>query len=410
MLHKKPSELFGIYVHWPFCKSKCPYCDFNSHVSDNVDHDAWSKAFTREIEHIAALTKGRTVTSVFFGGGTPSLMKPATVEKILDDISKYWRIKNDIEITLEANPTSIEAQKFKDFKAAGINRVSVGVQSLRDDDLKFLGREHSAREAINAINIANNVFDRVSFDLIYARPKQTIEAWRKELNEAITYAKGHLSLYQLTIEQGTPFFAQHKRGDFRIPEADQAGEFYEVTQEILNAAGLPAYEVSNHAAAGQESAHNLTYWQYGDYAGIGPGAHGRITLRSPYTCKREEVVPTKKLIETAACLSYKYATRTHRAPDVWLKKCAEDGHGYHGFEEVSIEERFIEMMMMGLRLRDGVAFDSIQNETDQDWRMLLRQDKIQHLVDEGLMEITKTHIKPTQDGLQRLNGVLSYLL
>ncbi len=379
--------LFGIYVHWPFCKSKCPYCDFNSHVTDRIDHDAWAQAYIEEINHIGSMTEGRTVTSVFFGGGTPSLMKPSTVEKILDHIVKTWRIKNDIEITLEANPTSIEAQKFKEFKAAGINRVSVGVQSLRDDDLKFLGREHSAHEAITAIKIANDVFDRVSFDLIYARPKQTIDAWREELSEAIILAKGHLSLYQLTIEQGTPFFAQHKRGDFRIPEADQAGVFYEVTQEILSAAGLPAYEISNHAAEGQESAHNLTYWRYGDYAGIGPGAHGRLSLNG-----------------------VKYATRTHRAPDVWLEKCAAGGHGYHSFEEVSTEERFTEMMMMGLRLRNGVAFEAIHNETGQDWRMLLRQDKIQHLVDEGLLEITRSHIKPTLAGMQRLNGVLSYLL
>ena len=381
------SKSFGLYVHWPFCKAKCPYCDFNSHVSETIDHEKWAESYLREIDYVAAMTQGRRVSSVFFGGGTPSLMKPQTVEKIIDHAQKRWQFSNDLEITLEANPTSIEAQKFADFKAAGINRISVGVQSLRDDDLKFLGREHSAAEAITALDVANDIFDRVSFDLIYARPEQSVEAWQKELMEAVQYAKGHLSLYQLTIEQGTPFYARVARGEFRIPEQDQAGAFYEVTQAILSAAGLPAYEISNHAAAGQESAHNLTYWRYGDYAGIGPGAHGRLTLEGR-----------------------KFATRTHRAPDIWLEKVAKNGHGYHPFEEVSAENRFTEMMMMGLRLRDGVALENIAIETGQDWRMVLQQDKIQHLVDENLLILTDTHIQPTQDGMQRLNGLLSYLL
>lgn len=396
-------DLFGVYIHWPFCKSKCPYCDFNSHVSDSIDHEAWAKSYEREIDHVADMTKGREVTSIFFGGGTPSLMKPQTVEHILNHLHKVWNVSHDSEITLEANPTSIEAQKFSDFKAAGINRVSVGVQSLRDDDLKFLGREHSTEEAIGAIKIANDIFDRVSFDLIYARPEQTIKGWREELNEAIEYANGHLSLYQLTIEQGTPFYAMEARGDFRIPEADQAGEFYEVTQEILNGAGLPAYEISNHAAKGQESVHNLTYWRYGDYVGIGPGAHGRLTLKSPHARKREEAAQKDDV-------SVKYATRTHRAPDIWLERVANDGHGYHPFEEVGIEARLTEMMMMGLRLYGGVALEDIEQETGQDWRMVLRQDKIQHLVDEGMLVLDKTHIKPTAAGAQRLNGLLSYLL
>lgn len=380
-------DLFGVYIHWPFCKSKCPYCDFNSHVSDSVDHDAWAKAYEREIDHVAGMTGEREITSIFFGGGTPSLMKPQTVEHILTHLGKVWNVSNDIEITLEANPTSIEADKFSDFKEAGINRVSVGVQSLRDNDLKFLGREHSAKEALGAIKIANDIFDRVSFDLIYARPEQTIEGWQEELTEALEYANGHLSLYQLTIEQGTPFYAMEARGDFRIPEADQAGEFYEATQEILNAAGLPAYEISNHAAKGQESAHNLTYWRYGDYAGIGPGAHGRLTLDGK-----------------------KFATRTHRAPDIWLERAAKDGHGYHPFEEVNAEARLTEMMMMGLRLYDGVALKDIEAETGQDWRMMLRQDKVQHLIDERMLVLDKTHIKSTAAGAQRLNGLLSYLL
>ncbi|HPD83151.1 MAG TPA: radical SAM family heme chaperone HemW [Alphaproteobacteria bacterium] len=381
------SDLFGVYIHWPFCKAKCPYCDFNSHVSQAIDHERWAEAYVQEIDYIGEMIKGRKVTSIFFGGGTPSLMKPETVEKILTAIRKNWHLKNDVEITLEANPTSIEAEKFESFKAAGINRVSVGVQSLRDKDLKFLGREHSAEEAIKALKIANDVFDRVSFDLIYARPQQTIKDWEVELTEAVALAKGHLSLYQLTIEQGTPFYAMSARGDFKIPEADQAGEFYEITQQILEAAGLPAYEVSNHAKAGQESLHNLTYWKYGDYAGIGPGAHGRLTIEGQ-----------------------KLATRTHRAPEIYMNKIAGQGHAYHPFEEVNKEESLIEMMMMGLRLREGVEFRQIERLTHQDWRMVLPQDKIQHLVDEGLLKITKTHVQPTQGGLQRLNAVLSYLL
>ncbi len=381
------SELFGIYVHWPFCKSKCPYCDFNSHVSDSVDYARWAKCYDTEMAYVADMTKGRKVSSIFFGGGTPSLMKPETVDSVLASIRKYWNLKNEIEITLEANPTSIEAQKFEDFRAAGVNRVSVGVQSLRDEDLKFLGREHSTKEAIKALEVANKVFDRVSFDLIYARPEQTIEAWKAELKEALELSTGHLSIYQLTIEKGTPFYTQAKRGDFRVPESDQAGEFYEVTQEICEAAGMPAYEISNHAIEGQESAHNLTYWKYADYSGFGPGAHGRLTIEGQ-----------------------KFATRTHRAPDIWLDKVDQDSHGYHPFEEVSAEERFTEMMMMGLRLKDGVAFKDIETETGQDWRMLIRQDKAQYLVDENMLEITPTHIKPTREGMQRLNSLLAYLL
>lgn len=381
------SDLFGLYVHWPFCKAKCPYCDFNSHVSETIDHDKWVESYLREMDHVAEMTKGRLLRSIFFGGGTPSLMNAETVQKIIDQAQKYWRFSNDIEITLEANPTSIEAQKFTDFKSAGINRVSVGVQSLRNNDLKFLGREHSANEALEALGIANDLFERVNFDLIYARPEQEIDDWRGELKEAMGYAKGHLSLYQLTIEQGTPFYAQQARGEFRIPEQDQAGEFYEVTQEIMREAGMPAYEISNHASAQQQSVHNMIYWRYGDYAGIGPGAHGRLTLEGR-----------------------KFATRTHRAPDIWLEKVEKNGHAYHPFEEVSKEGRFTEMMMMGLRLREGVALERIEEETGQDWQMVLRMDKVQNLVDEELLLLTKTHIAPTEAGMQRLNGILSYLL
>ncbi len=374
------TNTFALYIHWPFCKAKCPYCDFNSHVSNTIDHDQWLSAYLKEIDHVAAQTKGRRVMSVFFGGGTPSLMKPSTVEAILNHIQKCWSISNDIEITLEANPTSIEAEKFKDFKAAGINRVSIGVQSLRDDDLKFLGREHSATEAIASVKLANEIFDRVSFDLIYARPEQSIPEWKNELAEALKYTKGHLSLYQLTIEQGTPFYAQHARGDFRIPEADQGGEFYEVTQEALNAAKMPAYEISNHAIAGQESIHNLAYWRYADYAGIGPGAHGRLTIEGK-----------------------KYATRTHRAPDIYLQKVQSQGHAYHPFEEISSEEQLSEKLMMGLRLKEGIELEGFDIRK-------LDPKRLNDLMKEGLLEQTETHLRPTLAGMQRLNGVLGYLL
>lgn len=390
------SDLFGVYIHWPFCKSKCPYCDFNSHVSNSIDHEKWTENYLSEINHVAQMTKGRTVTSIFFGGGTPSLMQPSTVEGILNHISKVWTIAPNIEITLEANPTSIEAQKFEDFKLAGINRVSIGVQALNNKDLKFLGREHDSNEAIQAIKTAAKIFDRYSFDLIYARPEQQINDWKNELHEALQYARGHLSLYQLTIEQGTPFYARHERGEFRIPEADQAGEFYEVTQEILNNANMPAYEISNHAVKGQESSHNLTYWRYGDYAGIGPGAHGRLSLPNSHgrsTLNQE-----------------KFATRTHRAPEIWMSKVEKEGHGYHPFEKVNNHERLIEIMMMGLRLSEGVEIKNIERETGQDWRMVLAQDKIGHLIDEDLLILTKTHIIPTPKAMQRLNGLLSYLL
>ena len=381
------NDLFGIYVHWPFCKSKCPYCDFNSHVNDSIDHEIWRQSYKKEIEYIAGLTKGRKVSSVFFGGGTPSLMEPKTVEVILDSISEYWDVSNNIEITLEANPTSIEAQKFKDFKAAGINRVSIGVQSLNDNDLKFLGREHSADEAIQALKIANNIFDRFSFDLIYARPDQKINEWRDELKEALKYAKGHMSAYQLTIEQGTPFYIQHRRGDFKIPEENLAANLYEVTQDAMGAHTMPAYEVSNHAIKGQESLHNLIYWRYGDYAGIGPGAHGRLTLDKAKT-----------------------ATRTHRAPDVWLQKTNEFGHGYHLFEEINAQERLVECFMMGLRLREGILKEKLEKEGSKKFDDIFSLDKIKALQEEGLIIIDKDRIMPTDRGLQRLNAIFSYLL
>lgn len=381
------SALFGIYVHWPFCASKCPYCDFNSHVAQSIDHDAWADAYLKEIDYYAAKTPGRRVTSIFFGGGTPSLMRPDVTAKVIDRIARRWHIANDVEITLEANPTSVEADKFTAFKDAGINRVSIGVQALNNEDLKFLGRVHNVDEALKAIDIARHTFDRHSFDLIYARPDQTPQAWQAELKRALDIGTSHLSLYQLTIEQGTPFYMQHERGEFKIPDEDVGGELYDVTQRLLEDAGMPAYEVSNHARPGQESLHNLTYWRYGDYVGIGPGAHGRITINGD-----------------------KFATRGHRAPDVWMQRVAAQGHGSHPEEPVSRDQRVTEAVMMGMRLREGLCLTGLEAEAQKEWRAIFDEKKIAALQAEGLVILEDDRLKPTQGGLARLNGILAYLL
>ncbi len=380
-------EQFGIYVHWPFCAAKCPYCDFNSHVSETIDHAAWRDAYAREIAFYADLTKGRTVTSVFFGGGTPSLMAPETARLVVDEIQRHWRISNDCEITLEANPTSVEIGKFRDFKNAGINRVSMGVQSLIEKDLSFLGRKHDAGEARAAIETAAMVFDRYSFDLIYARPGQSVAAWEAELGEALTMAGDHLSMYQLTIEKGTPFYMSHARGDFKIPDEELAGDLYEATQEIMAVAGMPAYEISNHAKPGGESRHNMTYWRYTDYVGIGPGAHGRVTQDG-----------------------VKQATRGHRAPDIWMEKVFAHGHGAHDFEMLPAMDRFTECLMMGLRLAEGVPIARLEHEAGAAFADLIDAKKIAALQAEHLIDYDGAIIRATDAGMQRLNGVLSYLL
>ncbi len=350
-----------------------------------MDHAAWREALTSELRYYAGLTPGREVGSIFFGGGTPSLMEPSTVQAVIDQVAQSWTVANDVEITLEANPTSVETGKFRDFKTAGINRVSVGIQSLYDKDLKFLGRAHDAAQGRAAIEMASSLFDRFSFDLIYARPEQTLEAWHKELTEALKFGTTHLSLYQLTIESGTAFHTMHARGDFSIPENDVAGDFYELTQDIMNHAGMPAYEISNHAKPGQESRHNLVYWRYGDYVGVGPGAHGRLTL------------PEGKV-----------GTRAHSAPEIWLERVQRDGHGHHPYEELSQEQRFTEALMMGLRLREGVSMARMKEEAGR--ADILDQKKIVALAEEGLLVMDGDILKPTQAGMQRLNGILGYLL
>lgn len=383
-----PDPGFALYVHWPFCASKCPYCDFNSHVREKVDQPRWAEALLRELDHFADLTPGRTLTSVFFGGGTPSLMPPSTVEAVLKRADERWGLPAGTEVTLEANPTSVEADKFRAFRAAGVNRVSLGIQALNEADLKALGRRHSADEALTAIALARALFPRYSFDLIYARPQQTVAAWRDELSRALDHAVGHLSLYQLTIEEGTQFHTLHARGELVLPEEEVQGELYAATQEVLNQAGLPAYEVSNHARPGQESRHNLTYWRYGDYIGIGPGAHGRLTLPG----------------------QGKVATRTHRAPEIWLERTLATGSGAKPFEPVAAADRLTEMLMMGLRLSEGVALDRVVAETGRPLADWIDPARLDGLIRHGMLERRGANLAATADGRERLNAVLSRLL
>jgi len=387
VLPVKHNPGFAIYVHWPFCKSKCPYCDFNSHVRERVDHARWRAALLRELDHYAGLTAGRTVTSVFFGGGTPSLMEPATVGAVLDRIAERWPVAEGLEVSLEANPTSIEADKFRAFRNAGVNRVSLGIQALDDASLRFLGRQHNAAEATGAIGLAASIFDRFSFDLIYARPGQSVAAWEAELTQALDHAVGHLSVYQLTIEEGTAFFPLHARGDLVLPDEDLAGDLYEATQSLLGSAGLPAYEISNHARPGEESRHNLTYWRYGDYVGVGPGAHGRLTLDGA-----------------------KFATRAHRAPEIWLERVERDGHGAAAPDPIDHATRGTELLMMGLRLSEGVPLARLAEESGRAPLEVLDPTALKRLVEGGFLEIDAERLCATHDGRQRLNAVLGTLL
>jgi len=330
---KNPNDLFGVYVHWPFCASKCPYCDFNSHVHRGpFDEDAYVRAYEREIAYAAELTPGRIVQSIFFGGGTPSLMSPSATGRIIDAIASHWAVEDGAEITLEANPTSVEVDRFRGFRTAGVNRVSLGVQSLRPGPLAELGRLHTVDQAIAAVRVAQSVFERSSFDLIYARPKQTLEDWEDELKEALWMARGHISLYQLTIEQGTRYFDLHRAGKLQMPNEDLSADFYELTQELTAEAGMPAYEISNHARPGQESQHNMLYWRYGEYAGIGPGAHGRLMINNQ-----------------------RHATAAEKMPFDWQKKVVAKGHGMVVDDVLTWEEQGDEYLVMGLRLKEGIS-------------------------------------------------------
>jgi len=375
---------FGLYLHWPFCQSKCPYCDFNSHVAAHVDQTRWLTAFQAEIDRIGALTEGRLLNSVFFGGGTPSLMDPALVQGILDRIRDTWTLANNVEITLEANPGSVEATRFAAYAKAGVNRVSLGIQSLDDSDLRRLGRMHSVDEARTAIATAQATFGRVSIDLIYARQDQTLAAWRDELHRALDFGTSHLSLYQLTIEDGTVFGQMHAKNLLRgLPVEDLAADMFELTQEITQAAGLPAYEVSNHATPGSESLHNLIYWRMGDYAGIGPGAHGRLTLPQG-----------------------RRATEADRAPTLWLEKTLQRSGLAERSVTLDAEDRATEYLMFALRLREGASLSRYAALAGSD----LPQIALDDLTGLGLLRQVGDQIQTTDAGVMMLNGILRNLL
>lgn len=374
---------FGLYLHWPFCQSKCPYCDFNSHVAAKIDQQRWKRAYLAEIDRVAGETQGRVLQSVFFGGGTPSLMEPDLVAAILDRIRAAWPQTNDWEVTLEANPGSVEAGRFKGYAGAGVTRISMGIQALNDTDLRKLGRLHSVAEARAAFDVARKAFDRVSFDLIYARQDQSLASWRAELRDAIAMAADHLSLYQLTIEDGTAFGARFAMGGLKgLPDEDLSAEMYHLTQEICNEAGLPAYEVSNHAAPGKESRHNLIYWRGGDYVGIGPGAHGRLTLNGA-----------------------RWATETPRAPGEWLKRVEAGAPGELPRDFVPAAERALEYLMMGLRLTEGIDLTRYRTLANSS----LNINKINGLVDIGMLSITPQGIAPTANGRMVLNAIIREL-
>jgi oxygen-independent coproporphyrinogen-3 oxidase len=374
---------FGLYIHWPFCAAKCPYCDFNSHVSRQIDHDRWNKAYIAEIDRVAALLPGRVLNTVYFGGGTPSLMPPEMVADMLERIRQRWPAANDLEVTLEANPGSVEAGRFAGYADAGVSRVSIGVQALNDTDLARLGRIHSVAEARQAIEIAHKYFDRVSFDLIYARQDQTLADWRSELTEALALAADHLSLYQLTIEPGTAFGDRYARGKLRgLPDDDHASAMFDLTQELCDQAGMPAYEVSNHARAGSESRHNLIYWRYGDYAGIGPGAHGRITLNGQ-----------------------RHATETHRMPDAWLT-AAEAGNGDSACNPIPARDQGDEYLMMGLRIAEGIDLARYRAMSGT----ALPERAILELEDIGMITRETGRLRATPRGRLVLNAVIRALL
>lgn len=375
---------FGIYVHWPFCLSKCPYCDFNSHVRARpIDESRFVAAYRTELAHRAALTRGRNVASIFFGGGTPSLMSPATVAAILDAIVGHWQVAADAEITLEANPTSVEAQSFRGFRAAGINRVSLGVQSINDVDLKMLGRGHTAAEALRAVALAASIFDRYSFDLIYARPGQTVAGWKQELEAALLRAKDHISLYQLTIEKDTNFARLRDAGGLALPVPERARELWDVTQEVTEKAGLPAYEISNHARPGAESRHNLIYWRYGEYIGVGPGAHGRILTAGGRRAQAAE-----------------------RHPETWLNAVERNGHGLAEDDYLSTEEQGDEFLLMGLRLSEGIEPATFQLMSGRG----LDPRRIAALIAEGMVEYTpRGRLRVSVEGFPVLDAVIADL-
>ena len=375
---------FGIYVHWPFCAAKCPYCDFNSHVRAQIDEAAWAKAIAIELAYVATqLSQSReVVTSIFFGGGTPSLISGGAVGAVMDAIAKHWPVSSDLEVTLEANPSSAEAGRFRDYRCAGVNRISLGVQALNDRDLKFLGRIHNAEDAKAAVRLAGSVFERSSIDLIYARPGQGMAAWRAELGEAIALGTEHLSLYQLTIEENTPFATLARTGSLRPLAEEIAADLYEMTQEITDRAGLPAYEISNHARPGRECRHNLLYWRYGGYAGVGPGAHGRLC------------VDGRRL-----------ATMCEKLPERWIERVTRDGHGMPEMTEISKADAAREHLIMAMRLAEGLDLADYAGR----WGVAISDDRIAALADDGLVETRGNRLAATPKGRLVLNTVIATL-
>ena len=375
---------FGIYIHWPFCAAKCPYCDFNSHVRNNIDQKQWLKSYLNEINRVSKNTSSRFLDSVFFGGGTPSLIEPWVINDILNEIQKHWTTKDNFEVTLEANPGSVDAKNFKAYRSAGVNRISMGIQSLNEKDLKALGRTHTVKEALSAFEIAQQNFTAVSFDLIYARQNQNLEQWEMELNQALDLGASHMSLYQLTIEQGTAFGDRYNRGLLKgLPSEDISAELYDITSKLCEDRGFSAYEVSNYAQEGSESVHNLVYWRYGDYIGIGPGAHGRLTIDGK-----------------------RYATETFLSPEEWLTKVDNQGSGESSLSKLSREQQAAEMVMMGLRLNEGVNFKRFENLSGSSFS----KEKLSFLKSIQLIEQKKGNIIATFSGRKVLNSVLAELL
>jgi oxygen-independent coproporphyrinogen-3 oxidase len=381
-------DSLALYIHWPFCSAKCPYCDFNSHVRDRVDHDAFAAALRAELAYEAARAGRRKLASIFFGGGTPSLMRPETVAALIGDATRLFDAVPDIEITLEANPTSVEREKLRAFRDAGVNRVSLGVQSLDAAALAFLGRRHDVAEAIRALEFAREIFSRASFDLIYARPGQTEASWRAELRQALALAADHLSLYQLTIEPGTQFATLHQRGDFALPEGEDAARLYDATADEAARFGLLRYEVSNYAKPGAESRHNLAYWRYGDYLGIGAGAHQRLTLADGSL----------------------RAARRHRAPEEWLARVRRDGHAIVEEEALSPRDRSREALLMGLRLREGVDPARIEARCGVRFGDAVDARMLAALIDDGLLAWRDGRLAATDAGILRLDALLPVLL
>ncbi len=384
-----PKKDLSIYIHYPFCKSKCPYCDFNSHVRDQVDYDKFLKAYEKELEFFSARINHTKVKTIFFGGGTPSLMPISLVDGILKKIGQLWQIDANCEITLEANPTSSESAKFQDLKNIGVNRLSIGIQALNDSDLKFLGREHSSLEAIKTIENAVKIFDNFSFDLIYARPNQTLQNWKKELETAINFGTKHLSLYQLTIEKGTKFFSQFARGDFEMPNENLAAEFYDLTNEITAKNGFENYEISNYCRQNYSCKHNLVYWQGDDYIGIGAGAHSRVYFESETERKAIFMI---------------------HEPNLWLKKISEKCVGIQKIERISETELLEELILMGLRLNQGIDDHIFLNHFNKNLKDIINFNKLKNLTEQGYLEVASNNIKITKQGRILTNSIIKEVL